>query len=92
MSGWNYYVDATLAFLRHDKPAPLAAKARLTAIACPKCTPPLKDGRTEIQTQTRQQLMLMRWSPNIEVVDVMIVCFDKQYSGAYAVSYRPTSH
>jgi hypothetical protein len=33
MAGWNYYVDTIMAFLRHDKPALLAAKARLAASA-----------------------------------------------------------
>ncbi len=92
MAGWNYYVDASVAFLHRDKPALLASRARLAAVAYPPGGPPLKDGYLEIQTQPGQPVMRMRWPPNIEVVDGLLACFGKTYSEAYGVSCRPTSH
>lgn len=90
-AGWNDYVDATLAFLRHDKPALSLARERLAAVAYPKspAMPPLKDGFFELPTQPGQPSMRMRWPPNIDVVDGLLACFDKPYSEAYAASCRP---
>jgi len=92
-AGWNYYVDATLAFLRQDNPALLAAQERLAAVAYPEGTgmPPLKDGYFETPTPAGQPTMKMRWPPNIEVVDGLVACFGKPYTEAYGTSCRPPS-
>jgi hypothetical protein len=91
--GWNYYVDATLAFLRQDNPALLAAQERLAAVAYPEGTgmAPLKDGYFELPTPPGQPTMKMRWPPNIEVVDGLVACFGKPYAEAYGTSCRPPS-
>jgi hypothetical protein len=91
--GWNYYVDATLAFLRQDNPALLAAQERLAAVAYPEGAgmPPLKDGYFELPTPPGQPTMKMRWPPNIEVVDGLVACFGKPYTEAYGTSCRPPS-
>lgn len=91
-AGWNHYVDATLAFLRHDKPALLAARERLAAIPYPEKSglPPLKDGMLELPVPPGQPPMKMRWPLNIDAVDGLVACFDKPYAEAYgAASCRP---
>ena len=90
-TGWNHYVDATLAFLRHDNPALLAAQKRLAAVAYPEGAgmPPLKDGYFELPAPPGQPGMKMRWPPNIEVVDGLVACFRKPYEEAYGASCRP---
>ena len=92
LAGWNYYVDATTAFLRRDKPALLAARERLAAVAYPEnaSLPPLKDGYFEFPGQPGQPVMRMRWPPNIDVVDRLVTCFAKPYSEAYGSSCRPS--
>jgi len=90
-AGWNHYVDATLAFLRHDGPALLAAQKRLAAVAYAEGAgmPPLKDGYFELPAPPGQPATKMRWPPNIEVVDGLVACFGKPYAHAYGVSCRP---
>jgi hypothetical protein len=90
-AGWNYYVDASLAFLRHDKSGLLAARKLLSTVAFPENAgmPPLKDGVIELPTKPGQPAMRMRWPLNIDVVDGLIACFDKPYSQAYATACRP---
>ena len=91
-AGWNYYVDASVAFLRRDKPALLAAHKLLSAVPYPENVgmPPLKDGFIEFTTQPGQPSLKMRWPPNVDVVAGLIACFDKSYAEAYgAPSCRP---
>lgn len=90
--GWNYYVDATVAFLRHDKPGLLAARRRLANVAYPQDASPLKDGYMVIPGQPGRPARRVRWPPNIEVVDALINCFDKPYSEAYGPACRPPMH
>jgi hypothetical protein len=92
LDGWNYYVDASVAFLRHDKTALLDARAHLAAVTYPENVgmPPLKDGHIEFPAQPGQPPFRMRWPPNIDVVDGLIACFGKSYAEAYgAPSCRP---
>jgi len=92
IAGWNFYVDATIAFLQHDRSKLLDARGRLAAVAFPENSgmPPLKDGIIEMPTQPGQPTIKMRWPLNIDVVDGLIACFDRPYSEAYAASCRPT--
>ena len=87
-AGWDYYVDATIAFLRHDEAALLAARERLAAIKYPSGAdlPPLKDGFIEFPSQSGQPPLRMRWPPNIEAVDALVACFTKPYKEAYGSS------
>ena len=75
-NGWNAYVDATLAFLRRDRPGLLAARARLLQLPKPADYPAharAPDG----------SLIVMRWPPNLNVVDGLIACFGRPYAEAY---------
>lgn len=92
-AGWNYYVDATLAFLRQDEPELLKARQQLAAVPYAKGMglPPLKDGYFEIPGQPGHPVTRMRWPPNIDVVDGLVACFGKSYSEANGSSCRPPS-
>ena len=91
VGGWNYYVDATIAFLSGDKERLELARDQLAAVpydATPGL-PPLVDGYIELPTQPDLPPIRMRWPPNIDVVDGLISCFGKSYSEAYGSSCRP---
>jgi hypothetical protein len=89
--GWNHYVDATVAFLRRDKPALLQARSQLAAVTYPEGEglPPLRRGFIEIPSQNGQPVVRMRWPPNIDVVDGLVACFNRPYSEAYRSACRP---
>lgn len=89
-AGWNAYVDASIAFLRKDRPALEQARQSLAAVPFPsdKGMPPLKDGLVELPMKGGKT-MKMRWPPNIDVVDGFIRCFDKPYEAAYGSACRP---
>lgn len=75
-TGWNPYADATVAFLRGDRPGLLRARARLLAVPRPAdWNPSMKtpDGRT----------IAMPWPSNLNAVDGLIACFGRPYSEAY---------
>ena len=93
LAGWNYYVDATLAFLRQDKPALLNARHQLAAVPYAEGIglPPLKNGYFEVPGQPGHPATHMRWPPNIDVVDGLVACFGKSYSEANEKSCRPPS-
>ena len=90
-AGWNFYVDATVAFLRHDKSKLLEARRLLASVAFPENSgyPALKDGIVEMPARPGKPSMKFRWPINIDTVDGLVACFDKPYSEAYAVSCRP---
>lgn len=69
---WNAYVDATLAFLRHDRPALLAARDRLSHVP----RPPEPD-------ETGSAMKMVAWPMNMGVVDGLVACFSKPYADAY---------
>jgi hypothetical protein len=88
-SGWNFYVDASIAFLRKDRIALDDAHRKLAAV--PPMTgedvPALVDGFIELPTADGTTLK-MRWPMNIDVVDGLQRCFDKPYKIAYATECR----
>lgn len=88
--GWNEYVDASIAFLRRDRPALDKARQELAAVPFPtdKGLPPLKNGIIDMPMEGGKT-MKMRWPPNIDVVDGFVNCFDKSYEQAYANACRP---
>ena len=90
-AGWNFYVDATIAFLRHDKSKLLDSRRKLAGVAFPENSgyPPLKDGILEMPTRPGQPNLRMRWPLNIDVVDGLIACFEKPYSEAYSCGPAP---
>ena len=56
--GWNLYVDASIAFLRHDKPALLAAREALARLPRPKDFDP-RDAQGKVVD--------ISWPPNLSV-------------------------
>jgi hypothetical protein len=91
VAGWNYYVDATVAFLRRNMAALLKAHEQLAAVPYAKASglPPLKNGYFELPSAPGQPVTRMRWPPNIEVVEGLIACFNEPYSQAYDLVCRP---
>ena len=75
-NGWNHYVDATIAFLKRDRPALLKARSRLAALPKPKDFSPTATGPSGIR-------ITLTWPPNLNVVDGLIACFGKSYEEAY---------
>ncbi|TWB75014.1 hypothetical protein FBZ87_104110 [Nitrospirillum amazonense] len=73
---WNAYVDATLAFLRHDRPALQAARDRLSHVP----RPPLESDTTG------DSMMMLSWPMNMGIVDGLLACFGKPYADAYGGS------
>jgi hypothetical protein len=73
LTGWNSYVDATIAFIRHDREALLLARTELMAVPRPEVKWLDADGN-EIPVS---------WPPNLVVVDRLIRCFDESYAHAY---------
>ena len=73
-TGWNQYVEATVAFLRGDRKAFDAARNELAAL--PK--PAGWDVKTPDGTP-------VAWPMNLGVVDGLGKCFDRPYSEAYGV-------
>jgi hypothetical protein len=85
--GWNPYVDATVAFLRRDRPALERAHRALLAVA-PPAGENVKDGVFEANMADGSKVK-MRWPPNIDVVEGLLHCFDRPYRDAYAQACRP---
>jgi predicted NUDIX family NTP pyrophosphohydrolase len=83
-AGWNPYVDATIAFLRRDRPALEKARAKLASVPPPPGAdmPPVIDGYMELDFADGQKRKI-RWPPNIDVVEGLLHCFDKPYVEAY---------
>jgi hypothetical protein len=73
-TGWNQYVDATVAFLRGDRKAFDAARNELVALPKPA------DWDTKTPDGTP-----VPWPMNLGVVDGLGKCFDRPYSEAYGV-------
>jgi len=72
--GWNFYVDGTIAFLRHDRAALQTAHDKLAAVPKPADFHPIgRDGKP----------MEIKWPPNLNVLDGFLICFDRPYDLAY---------
>ncbi|MCI4590412.1 hypothetical protein MOK15_09930 [Sphingobium sp. BYY-5] len=80
-TGWNAYVDASIAFLRHDATALKTARDKLANLPPPAQQPDATPEAREIKVQS--------WPPNLDVVDGLVSCFDQPYSIAYSQSCRP---
>ena len=75
-SGWNPYVDATVAFLRGDRAALVQARDRLAALPRP---PDFRD-------QVLANGFHLTWPMNLEVVDGLLRCFGRPYREAYSAA------
>jgi hypothetical protein len=71
------YADATVAFLRQDRPALVAARQRLASLPRPA---DFQAGADAFKTQTGRDLT---WPLNLDVVDRLLGCFDRPYAEAY---------
>ena len=80
------YALGTVAFLEHDKPALLSARARLAAI--PKPTD-WGDGTRTAVVNGKTVSFKSNWPANLNVLDGLIVCFDKSYAEAYSCRPAP---
>jgi hypothetical protein len=73
--GWNHYVDGTIAFLRGDRAALEAARAKLAAVPRPANFDPIgPDGKP----------MKVIWPLNLNVLDGFLRCWGRSYTEAYA--------
>lgn len=80
--GWNFYVDGTVAFLRHDRKSLAAARAHLASMPRPRDFKPMgPDGKP----------VKITWPPNLEVLDGLIRCFRQSYWSAYGPMCRRTN-
>lgn len=79
-TGFADYALGTVAFLLRDKPALLAARARLAALP----SPPGWTGHTTATVNGQQVSIAVSWPPNLRVLDSLIACFDRPYAEAYA--------
>jgi len=89
-AGWNAYVDATVAFLRKDRPALEAARSRLVEVK-PNADTEIKDGFIEGH-MADGRIAKFAWPPNLDVVDGLRRCFDKPYAAAYGGECRVPAH
>lgn len=80
--GWNYYVDASIAFLRKDKAALADARSKLAKLQPAPGMSPVKDGLIDVH-MPNGQIVKERWPFNLDFVDGFIRCFDKPYIVAY---------
>ena len=71
-SGWNQYVDATIAFLQDDRVALLNARGALSRLPRPPGLPTRNRSGNPIS-----------WPPNLNVVDMLVACFGRPYKEAY---------
>ena len=88
-SGWNFYVDASIAFLRKDRAALADARRNLAAVKpmTGEGMPPLVNGFIELPTADGKTIK-MRWPMNIDVVEGLQRCFDQSYKMAYGAECR----
>lgn len=71
--GWNYYVTATIAFLRNDMETLRKARDELASVPTPPSfNPKRSDGTT------------VTWPPNLNIVDGLVRCFGRPYGEAYS--------
>lgn len=69
---WGLYVDATIAFIRRDRPSLQKARDALAAV-------PTEAARPSAQLT------------NIDVVDGLLLCFDRSYAQAYDCRSKPAA-
>ena len=81
-TGWNHYVDATIAFLRNDRHGLVQARQKLA-------TTPWPSGLQYVDEDgIRKPGPWSGWPANLDVVDGLIACFGKPYAEAYSARCR----
>ena len=81
--GFEDYALGTVAFLLHDRPALLSARARLAVLPQPA------DWAQTQATVRAKAGFAPGWPPNLDVLDGLLACFDKPYAQAYLEPCRP---
>lgn len=74
---WNYYVDATIAFLEQDREALDAAHAGLKAVPEPDFWAATAE---KFEAEYGQKIV---WPSNLNVVETLQACFGRPYAEAY---------
>jgi hypothetical protein len=77
------YADATVAFLRQDRPALVAARRRLAGL------PPPADFQASAEAFRTQTGRELTWPLNLDIVDRLLACFDRPYAEAYGGACGP---
>ncbi|WP_407071003.1 hypothetical protein [Xanthomonas albilineans] len=90
VAGWNPYVDATVAFLAHDRAGFAKARRALKAVRPSADLPPLQHGMLHMSLPDGQTFEI-RWPLNADVVEGLARCMDRPYSVAYGPDCRPHS-
>ena len=72
--GWNYYVDASIAFLMGDENRLRQAREKLSAVPRPDNYSPVDSFGNPVN---------VIWPPNLNVVDGLLKCFGESYDYAY---------
>lgn len=73
------YTDATVAFLRRDREALIAAREQLVSLPMPEAF-----ARAAARyAETYPDLPPLSWPLNLDIVDGLIACFDQPYKEAY---------
>ena len=76
-TGWNLYVNGSVAFLRHDRSALRSARDKLAALPKPPDWPPTgPDGKP----------VNFPWPLNLNVLDGFLACFNQRYEKAYGTA------
>lgn len=75
--GFNYYVDATIAFLKKDKASLDRARSQLARVPVPANYEYIDENG---QPQSGRP---PDWPYNLKVIDRMIVCFERSYKEMY---------
>jgi hypothetical protein len=73
-SGWNFYVNGTIAFLNHDRQSLLKARQSLAALPRPADWAPFVFNGKPVE---------LPWPENLNVLDGLLKCFDQPYQEAY---------
>ncbi|MDJ0641880.1 MAG: hypothetical protein QNJ15_03600 [Erythrobacter sp.] len=74
VSGWNFYMDGTIAFLERNRKALLRAIERLKAVPSPNTRMVLADG-SEAK---------IKWPLNLDVLEAFERCWERTYAEATA--------
>lgn len=74
-TGWNYYVDATIAFLQDDLDRLQTNREKLAAVPEPENFNPVDEDGNPVD---------FPWPMNLHVVDRLIECFGADYIVAYS--------
>lgn len=77
------YVDATLAYMRRDRPAVERARRALARVPQPEWFQGAAD------RYFRRYGRRLAWPPTLAAVDNLLACFDYDYRSAYGGACRP---